>query len=63
MKNSFSYLGVQVGGNRMGRREHSFTSIILKPQIFIPLKLRGIGGNGIDLMIFFIKIPKNSLYI
>ena len=52
-----------MGGNRMGRREHSFTSIILKPQIFIPLKLRGIGGNGIDLIIFFIKIPKNSLYI
>ena len=31
------------GENGMGRRKHSFLSIILKPQIFIPPK---IGRNG-----------------
>ena len=39
MESSFPYLGV-VGGNEMGRTEHSFLSIILKPQIFIPSKNR-----------------------
>ena len=28
-----------VGGNIMGRREHSFLSIPLKPQIFIPSEI------------------------
>ena len=52
-----------VGGNIMGRREHSFLSIPLKPQIFIPPKLRGIGGNEIRFNDFFTKTPKIPLYI
>ena len=47
----------------MGRMEHSFLSIPLKPQIFIPLKLRGIGGNEIRFNDFFTKTPKITLYI
>ena len=42
----------------MDRREHSFLSIPLKPQIFIPLKLGGMGGMELDLMIFLLKFPK-----
>ena len=63
IENSFSYLGVLVGGNEMGRREHSFLSIILKPQIFILLKLRGMEGNEIKFNDFFTKTPKIPLYI
>ena len=37
----------------MGRREHSFFSILLKPQIFILLKLGGIGDNEIRFNEFF----------
>ena len=61
------------GGNRkpillfesLSRREHSFLSIILKPQIFI---FPEIGRNGrdrmkLDLMNFFTKTPKTPLYI
>ena len=47
----------------MGRREHSFLSIPLKPQIFIPLKLGGMGGNGIRFNDFLTKTPKIPLYI
>ena len=47
----------------MDRREHSFLSIPLKPQIFIPPKLGGMGGNGIRFNDFFTKTPKISLYI
>ena len=34
----------------MGKRKHSFLYILLKPQIFIPLKFGGIGGNKIRFM-------------
>ena len=37
----------QVGGNGIYRRKHLFLSIPLKSQIFIPLKLREMGGNEI----------------
>ena len=47
----------------MGRREYSFLSIPLKPQIFILLKLGGIRENGIRFNDFFTKIPKIPLYI
>ena len=47
----------------MDRREHSFLSIPLKPQIFIPPKLGGIGGNEIKFNDFFIKTPKIPQYI
>ena len=47
----------------MGRMEHSFLSIPLKPQIFFPPKLRGIGGNEIRFNDFFTKTPKITLYI
>ena len=40
----------------MVKNEHSFLSIPLKPQIFIPPKLGGMGGNG--LIIFLLKLPK-----
>ena len=36
MENSFPCLGVSVGENRMGKREHPFLFVPLKPQIFIP---------------------------
>ena len=42
----------------MGGREHSFLSIHLKPQIFIPLKLGEIRVNRIRFNEFFIKTPK-----
>ena len=47
----------------MGRRKHSFLSIPLKPQIFIPPKLGWIGGNKIRFNDFFTKTPKIPLYI
>ena len=48
----------------MGKREHSFLSIFLKPQIFIPPKLGGMGGNEIRFNdFFFTKTPKILLYI
>ena len=37
----------------MSRREHSFFSILLKSQIFIPLKLGGMGENEIKFNDFF----------
>ena len=40
-----------------------FLSIPLKPQIFIPLKLGGIGGNEIKFNKFFTKTLKTPLYI
>ena len=43
MEIQFPYLEVQVRGNVMSRREHSFLSIPLKSQIFIPPE---IGRNG-----------------
>ena len=63
IENPFSYLGVLVGGNEMGRREHSFLSILLKPKIFILLKLGGMEGNEIKFNDFFTKTPKIPLYI
>ena len=39
MENLFLRLRVQMGGNGMGRREHSFLSIPLKPQIFVSPKI------------------------
>ena len=53
----------------MGRREHSFFSIPLKPQIFITPEIRRNGrkweGMKLDLMIFFFftKTPKIPQYI
>ena len=47
----------------MGRKEHSLLSIPLKPQIFIPPKLEGIGGNKIRFDNFFTKTSKIFLYI
>ena len=49
--------------NRINRREHLFLSIILKPQVFIPLKFEGMGGNEIRFNEFFTKISKILLYI
>ena len=43
MESPFPCLGVQVGGNEMGRREYLFLFIPLKPQIFVSPK---IGRNG-----------------
>ena len=58
MESSFPYLGV-VGGNEMGRTEHSFLSIILKPQIFIPSKNREEWeGMELNLMNFLLKLSK-----
>ena len=43
----------------MGKREHSFLFISLKPQIFIPLKIgRKLEGIELDLIIFLLKLPK-----
>ena len=47
----------------MDRMEHSFLSIPLKSQIFIPPKLRGIRENEIRFNDFFTKTPKITLYI
>ena len=47
----------------MDRREHLFFSILLKLQIFIPLKLEKIGGNEIKFNDFFTKTLKIPLYI
>ena len=49
--------------NGMDRREHSFLSIPLKSQIFIPSKLGGMEGNEIRFNDFFTKTPKIPLYI
>ena len=68
MKSSFPRLRVQVGENGMGRREHSFLSIPLKPQIFIPFQnLEEWKEMKLDLMIFLLNLPKypyifNSLF-
>ena len=42
----------------MGRRKHSLFFILLKPQIFIPSKFRGMKGNKIRFIDFFININK-----
>ena len=47
----------------MSRREHSFFSIPIKSQIFIPLKLKGMRGNKIRFNNFFTKTLKILLYI
>ena len=47
----------------MSRREHSFLSILLKLQIFIPPKLGEMRGNEIKFNDFFTKTPKIPLYI
>ena len=39
MESPFLYLRVLVGKNEISKREHSFLSIPLKIQIFIPLKI------------------------
>ena len=38
-RSPFPCLGVEVRGNEIVRREHSFLSILLKPQIFIPSEI------------------------
>ena len=54
-------------GNGMDRREHSFLSIPLKPQIFIPpppqKNWEGMDGNVIRFNEIFTKTPKIPLYI
>ena len=52
-----------MGGNGMGRKEHSFLSIPVKSQIFISAKLGGIEVNEIRFNDFFTKTPKLPLYI
>ena len=47
----------------MGRREHSFLSILLKPQIFMSFKLRGMGENRIRFNEFFTKTLIIPLHI
>ena len=63
MESPFPHLKVLVGGNGMDRKEHSFLSFPLKPQIFIPPKLGGMGGNEIRFNDFFTKTPKIPLFI
>ena len=53
----------KVGGNRIGRREHSFLSISLKPQIFILPKLGRMGDNEIKFNEFLTKTSKIPIYI
>ena len=48
--------------NEIGRREHLFLSIPLKPQIFILPEIGWIGGNTLDLIIFLLKLPKHPIY-
>ena len=68
IKSSFPHLRVQVGENGMDRREHSFLSIPLKPQIFIPFQnLEELDKMKLDLMNFLLKLSKyfyifNSLF-
>ena len=52
-----------MGVNGIGKRKHSFFSIPLKSQIFIPPKLGRMGGNEIRFNEFFTKTPKIPLYI
>ena len=52
-----------MGENGMDRREHSFLSILLKSQIFIPPKLGGMKGNKIRFNDYFTKTLKIPLYI
>ena len=47
----------------MCRMEYSFLSIPLKPQIFIPPEIGGMGGNKIKFNEFFTKTLKIPLYI
>ena len=61
---SISWFGSLSGTkNGMGKRKYSFISIPLKPQIFFPPKLGGIGGNEIRFNEVFTKTPKMPLYI
>ena len=68
IKSSFPHLRVQVGENGMGRREHSFLSIPLKPQIFISFQnSEELDRMKLDLMNFLLKLSKyfyifNSLF-
>ena len=61
IENSFSCLRVQVEGNRMVKREYSFPPNSSKSQIFVLLKLGGIGGNEFRFNENFIEIPKLPL--
>ena len=47
----------------MSKREQSFFSIPLKPQIFILPKIGRDKGNEIRFNKFFTKTPKISIYI
>ena len=42
----------------MGRREHSFLSIPIKPQIFTFQNWEEFEGIELDLIIFLLKLPK-----
>ena len=61
MKSLFPCLRVQVGGNKIVKREYPFPPKPSKSQIFVPPKLRGIGGNGFRFNENFIEIPKLPL--
>ena len=50
-----------MAGNEIFRWEHSFPHFPSKPQIFIPPKLGGIGGNEIRFNENFIETPKLPL--
>ena len=52
-----------MGKNGMGRSEHSFLSISLRSQIFIPPEIGEMGGNKIRFNEFFTKTLKILLYI
>ena len=52
-----------MGKNVMGRSEHSFLSISLRSQIFIPPEIGEMEGNKIRFNEFFTKISKIPFYI
>ena len=60
---SLPLFGSLNGGNGMGRREHSFLFIPLKPQIFIPPNFGRNRREWIRFNEFFTKTPKIPLYI
>ena len=60
---SLPLFGSLNGENEMGRREHSFLSIPLKPQIFISPNFGRNRREWIRFNEFFTKTPKIPLYI
>ena len=50
-----------MGVNGIVRREHSFLPFPSKPQVFVPPKFGGMGGNKFRFNEIFVKIPKIPL--